>query len=192
MHVTSEYGIVNRTSDRQASRTQFEELTVVLVLGVAAAFGMAFWMRSAPERGEPVGGLGVGEEAPVITAPEWVNGKPTEGEGRVRVVHAWFSTCPYCWKEAPQLVELHEKYGDRVEFIGLAFEGAEARDAVEDYVSSNGITWPNGFGEPFETLVALEPGGFPAAWVIDGNDVIVWSRDSDEPLQQAIERALKG
>ena len=51
-------------------------------------------------------------------------------DGKVVVVQGWLYDCPYCWREAPEIVRLHQKFGDRVSFVGLSSDLAE--DAVSD------------------------------------------------------------
>lgn len=176
-----------KTTDPAKSTTG--ELLLILGVAVAVAFGMSLWMRNAaPPSGEPIGGLAVGKTAPAIEAGQWVNGEP-DSEPRVTFVHAWFTTCPYCWKHSPELVRLHQSYGDRVRFVGLAVEGADERAEVEDFVAKNGYTWPNGFGA-IPTLQGFEAQAFPTAWILDANGRVVWNRDSDESMESALKRAL--
>lgn len=174
-----------------SERTSLGEFLLIVGVAVAVALGMSMWIRnSAP--GSSSGGIAAGQTAPAIEAAVWVNGEPSGETDKVRVVHAWFVSCPICWEEAPELVRLHEEYGDRVEFIGLAYQQKDTGEDVERFLSENGITWPNGYGEPFTTLAAFEVKGFPAVWVIDREGRIVWNRSMRGSIESGIREALDG
>lgn len=96
----------------------------------------------------------------------------------------------YCRKEAPYLVQIHQKYKDQgVVFISLTAEDAAALADIEDFVNETGITWPVGYGA-VDTLAALRADYIPALWVVDQSGMIVWSSEVDGDLEAAIARAL--
>lgn len=107
-------------------------------------------------------------------------------------MHAWFTTCPACYREAPSLVKLHAEYHDQgVEFVGLTYEPPDMVSQIEEYLDTTGITWVNGYGG-LETLQAFGVEYFPSTWIIDAEGQILWNRDSDIPLEEAIPLALAG
>lgn len=55
---------------------------------------------------------------------DYLKGKPT-------VVNFWFTDCPPCIKELPDLYNLHREFGDSVNLIAITFE---KRKAVEKFV----------------------------------------------------------
>ncbi|MBR9803668.1 TlpA family protein disulfide reductase [bacterium] len=137
------------------------------------------------------GGLDAGEPLPAVTAAGWVNGEPPDLKGKVVVVDAWATWCGPCRQAAPEMVRLHEKFaGDDVVFIGLTQEGEESVPAIESFVESAGITWPNGYGAT-ETLTALDVTYIPAVWVVDRNGKIVWNFESSGTMENAIADAVK-
>ena len=68
--------------------------------------------------------------------------KPTKkGNGKTVVLDFWASWCPYCRKDAPEVVRLYEKYHQYgIEFIGISMDtDVEAwKKAIEKF----GITYP--------------------------------------------------
>jgi len=67
----------------------------------------------------------IGTSAPKYSLRS-INGKKLkskEMEGKVVVLNFWFTTCPPCKKEIPQLNELREKFKDEnVEFIAVSLD----------------------------------------------------------------------
>ena len=62
------------------------------------------------------------------------NGKPT-------VYYAWASWCPDCQQELPILNALKEKYGDKVEFVGVAM--ISQKEPIENgkkYLKENSLS----------------------------------------------------
>ncbi|HSJ28319.1 MAG TPA: TlpA disulfide reductase family protein [Acidimicrobiia bacterium] len=81
-------------------------VVVVALLGTACA--------SAPGDGEPAGDL-----APIDVA-QFVD--RLETSSRPLVVNLWASWCIPCRSEAPLLRQAHARFGDSVDFLGIATE----------------------------------------------------------------------
>lgn len=154
---------------------------------------MAFWLKQASS--PQMSGLSAGSTAPPLHAAGWLGGdapEPMPPEGKLRLVHAWFTTCPACHRQAAELVKLHEQYADRgVEFVGLTYEPAERLPEIKQSLEETGISWVNGYGA-LETLKRYDVEYFPSIWLIDSEGRILWSLDSPEPLEKAIPLALAG
>jgi len=166
---------------------------IVLAAVGAGTFLMAFWLKHASS--PQMSGLPAGSLAPPLRAAGWVGGNPPEQtprKGNLRLVHAWFTTCPACHRKAAELVKLHEHYADRgVEFVGLTYEPADRLPEIRKSLEETGITWVNGYGA-LETLKRFDVEYFPSIWLIDAEGRILWSLDSPEPLEKAIPMALAG
>ena len=156
---------------------------------VAAAIAFTFLLREAIRPPSIVG-----QPAPQISAAGWLNGPgPTENElsGKVIVVDAWAYWCGYCRKDAPALLKLYEQYRDQgVVFLGLTAEGEDANEKSQEFLKETGSTWPNGYGA-VETLQALHGSTIPQKWVFDRHNRVIWDQNSSEPIESAIDRALK-
>jgi hypothetical protein len=166
---------------------------LVLVAIAGCAVLLTVWIKNAIPR--PHSGLAAGDSSPEIEAAGWVNGeapRQVPAAGRIRVMHAWFTTCPACYKESAELVKLHAQYHDQgVEFVGLTYEPPEMLPDVEDFLRRTGITWVNGYGA-LKTLQQFGVEYFPSIWIIDSAGNILWSLDSKLPLAEAIPLALAG
>ncbi len=151
----------------QSPRTNFFTGVAVAVLALGAMWFLLSSHRD-PEISTPL---------PPINAAGWLNGsapKPGELEGKVLVIDAWASWCGPCRQQAPEMVLLHEKYRDQVEFIGLTNEPEERLPEMEKFLKDTGIQWRNGYGAD-ETLMALKADYIPMVWVVDRQQRIVWS-----------------
>lgn len=179
-----------------AAKSSAREFFLILVCAAGLSVAFVQWMKSSipAERG----GLEIGKPAPPIKASMWVNGpapKPEDLKGNVYVVIAWATWCLPCYEEAPHLVDVYEKYHPKgVQFYGLAGQQETLRPEIENWLADANITWPNGFGiEAVNTLLALKVELIPAMWVIGKDGSVLWnaSKMADEPLGDAIERALR-
>lgn len=165
---------------------------LLLLLVILAVVGGNLFTMPAPGIDPAMAGLAVGKVAPDISAPAWVNGEPRDLNGKYVVVHGWFYDCPYCWQEAPHIAELHDKYGDRVAFVGLSSDAPDAVELVEEFVAKTGIEYPVGYGA-IETLIGFDANAFPAVWIVGPDGKVVWNRavEGTQSLEDALEAALK-
>jgi Thioredoxin-like len=163
---------------------------LVLLLLLVAVGGSLF---QVPERGMPpeMAGLAIGRTAPELAAEGWINGEPADYDGNLTLVQGFFYDCRFCWQEAPELVELHEKYGDRVNFVALSTDPPQDQALVQEFVDENRLTYPVGYGA-IRTLIGFEAQAFPVLWLIGPDGTVIWNM-TEEPkqsLEQAIEAAL--
>lgn len=165
-------------------------LLLLVVLAVAGSYFFASGVDPS------LAGLAPGKPAPAIAAETWINGEPPSLDGKVVVLQGWFYDCPYCWKEAPELAELHRKYADQVEFVGLSTDRAEDAAKVEEFVSTNKLKYPIGYGynAAYTLMRGFEAQAFPAVWVIGRDGTIRWNRslEAKQSLEEAIRSALAG
>jgi cytochrome c biogenesis protein CcmG/thiol:disulfide interchange protein DsbE len=80
-------------------------------------------------------------------------------EGTPVLVNFWGSWCPPCKDEMPRLVEAHDEFGDRVQFVGVDIidNREEARAFMEEY----GMTFPSVFDPPDAIKTSLGQFGQP-------------------------------
>lgn len=184
----------------QPRRSGSRDLTFTIGVMIVVTLVFALWLRRnvsqmTPGAGGQDGGfagLPPGVVAPAITGDGWINGSPAAEtlEGKIVVVDAWATWCFYCRQETPMLKATYEKYKDQgVVFVGFTAEGSDQLAEIDDYVNGQDIPWPNAYGAR-ETMLAFEPQGIPAYWVIGADGVIVWNRASDGTLEDGIQQAL--
>jgi thiol-disulfide isomerase/thioredoxin len=98
-----------------------------------------------------------------------IDGKPlnlADARGKVVFLNFWATWCGPCRLEIPDLVDLQNRYSDRLQIIGLDVDDDDAAE-IQKYVDENGINYP----------VAITPadlrtqfGGIPAlptSFVVD-------------------------
>lgn len=112
--------------------------------------------------------------------------------GKVVVLNFWFTSCPPCIKEMPELNKLVQANDPKqVLFLGVTFNNAKE---VNDFLKEHAFAYtllPN--SEKVDTQYHIN--GWPTSFVIDRNGVLkVMTHYSDtiqEELQTAINLALK-
>ena len=125
-----------------------------------------------PSRREHVdGGL------PAVTLPCF-GGGPDVDLGALRgpmVVNLWASTCGPCRHEMPILQDFHERYGDRVQVLGIDYQDVQT-EAAMDLVRQTGATYPL-VADPQSDLSGAEPFplllGLPFLALVDAQGRVV-------------------
>jgi thiol-disulfide isomerase/thioredoxin len=133
-------------------------------------------------------------------APEFqlsgLDGKPISiaaARGKIILLNFWASWCGPCRAEVPDLVELQERYKDRLQVIGLVVDDDDM-DAIHQFVKDFGINYPVGIA-PVELRVQY--GGIPAlptSFVLDTQGRVVQKHVGlrDPALYEIEIRALLG
>jgi thiol-disulfide isomerase/thioredoxin len=132
-------------------------------------------------------------------APEWtledLAGRPVslaELRGRPVVIDFWATWCAPCEFQIPVLNQLEERYGDRVEVIGIAVD-AGGREAVAPFAAEHRIAYRIVLGD--EGLAQRYGAvGFPSLYVIRADGAIDSSHVGlvePEVLEEAVEAALR-
>src|SRR5882757_363222 len=106
-------------------------------------------------------------------APEFklsgLDGKPVtlaDSRGKVILLNFWATWCGPCRAEIPDLVELQNKYKDRLQILGPVVDDDD-EGAVRKFVNSFGINYPVAMATPD---IRMQYGGIPAlptSFVID-------------------------
>jgi thiol-disulfide isomerase/thioredoxin len=133
-------------------------------------------------------------------APEFqlsgLDGKPISlavARGKIVLLNFWASWCGPCRAEVPDLVELQERYKDRLQVIGLVVDDDDM-DAIHKFVKDFDINYPVAIS-PVELRV--EYGGIPAlptSFVLDTQGRVVQKHVGlrDPALYEIEIRALLG
>ena len=87
------------------------------------------------------------------------------------VVNFWGSWCPPCREETPDLVAAHERWGDRVQFIGVDL--SDDRGGATSFIDEFGVPYPSVFDPT--NAIAVSYGLFspPATLFFDASGTLV-------------------
>jgi thiol-disulfide isomerase/thioredoxin len=133
-------------------------------------------------------------------APEFhlagLDGKPVtlaDSKGKVVLVNFWATWCGPCRAEIPDLVELQNKYQDRLQILGLVVDD-EDQDAIKKFVAKFHINYPVAMATD---ALRLEYGGIPAlptSFVLDSQGRVVQKHEGlrDPVLYETEVRSLLG
>jgi thiol-disulfide isomerase/thioredoxin len=133
-------------------------------------------------------------------APEFkltgLDGKPVtlaDSKGKVILLNFWATWCGPCRAEIPDLVELQNKYKDRLQILGLVVDDDD-QDAIKDFVEKFGINYPVAIATDD---IRMQYGGIaalPTSFVLDAEGRIVQKHEGlrDPVLYETEVRALLG
>jgi thiol-disulfide isomerase/thioredoxin len=107
--------------------------------------------------------------------------------GTPMVVNFWYSTCAPCIRELPALSEAAEKYGDKVQFIGV--NPNDSRDVAQAFLKNLGVNFAS-YIDDGDQLSAVEVATFPTTYFLNADGVIV-KMQSGELKPEDIESILK-
>jgi cytochrome c biogenesis protein CcmG/thiol:disulfide interchange protein DsbE len=141
-------------------------LILVPLVGFLIVLGIGTYKRTdVPTAGSTV---------PDFTAPLLIG----EGEvsmsdlrGKPVVLNFWASWCIPCRDEAPLLEAAHERYGDRISFLGIDIRDARS-DALE-FVEEYGLTYPSVRDEGMRVYADYGLTGQPETFFVDSDGVLV-------------------
>ena len=134
------------------------------------------------------------------TAPAFkldtLDGKPislADARGKVILLNFWATWCGPCRAEIPDLIELQNKYKDRLQIIGLTVDDDDPA-AVKKVVEKTGINYPVAMAS---TEVRMKYGGIaalPTSFMLDSEGRVMQKHEGlRDPLLYELEiRALAG
>jgi thiol-disulfide isomerase/thioredoxin len=135
------------------------------------------------------------DPAPEFKLPS-LDGKPltlTDSRGKVVLLNFWATWCGPCRAEIPDLVELQNRYPDRLQIIGLVVD-ADDPVTVKNFVNESGINYPVALA----TIdIRMQYGGIaalPTSFVLDGQGRVVQKHEGlrNPALYEAEIRSLLG
>jgi thiol-disulfide isomerase/thioredoxin len=86
--------------------------------------------------------------------------------GKVVLVNFWATWCPPCRAEIPDLVELQQKYRDRLMVLGISEDEAGV-DAVKEFAAEHKINYPIVMTTPELEKIFSGVSALPTTFVID-------------------------
>jgi len=125
-----------------------------------------------------------------------LDGKPVtlaDSHGKVILLNFWASWCGPCRAEIPDLIELQNKYQDRLQILGLVVDDDD-QDAIKNFVSEFGINYPVAIASD---AIRFQYGGIaalPTSFVLDAEGRIVQKHEGlrDPILYETEIRSLLG
>jgi thiol-disulfide isomerase/thioredoxin len=133
-------------------------------------------------------------------APEFsltgLDGKPVTlagSRGKVILLNFWATWCGPCRAEIPDLVELQNKYKDRLQILGLVVDDDD-QDAIKEFTEKFSINYPVAIAT---NEIRLQYGGIaalPTSFVLDADGRIVQKHEGlrDPVLYETEIRSLLG
>lgn len=94
-----------------------------------------------------------------------------ELKGKVVLVNFWATWCPPCRAEIPALIQLQEKYRDRLQVIGISED--DDLEAVHEYVKKMGINYPVVMATTELTSAYGGVAALPTTFVVDTEGQVV-------------------
>jgi len=125
-----------------------------------------------------------------------LDGKPialADSRGKVILLNFWATWCGPCRAEIPDLVDLQNKYQDRLQILGLVVDDDD-QDAIKNFVSESGINYPVAIAGD---EIRFQYGGIaalPTSFVLDAEGRVVQKHEGlrDPVLYETEIRALLG
>lgn len=108
------------------------------------------------------------------------------------IVNVWGSWCPPCVAEIPLFVNFYKNLDPSIQLVGIDFQDGP-RFAVEPFIKSSGITWPN-FVDPDGLASTISGSNVPVTWFINSKEEMSYIKfgpvSSVKELQQLTSKYL--
>jgi thiol-disulfide isomerase/thioredoxin len=125
-----------------------------------------------------------------------LEGKPVtlaDSHGKVILLNFWATWCGPCRAEIPDLIELQNKYKDRLQILGLVVDDDD-QNAIKEFVEKFGINYPVAIAS---NDIRFQYGGIaalPTSFVLDSEGRIVQKHEGlrDPILYETEIRSLLG
>jgi thiol-disulfide isomerase/thioredoxin len=63
------------------------------------------------------------------------------------LLNFWGTWCGGCQQELPHLIAIHERYGERIQVVGVAFDEPEGEQGLRKFCAEKGIRYPQAMGD---------------------------------------------
>jgi thiol-disulfide isomerase/thioredoxin len=90
------------------------------------------------------------------------------------LVNVWGSWCAPCRTEAPELAEAAERYGDRIQFLGIDIQ--DERSSARAFIGEFGWSYPSVFDPTGQVRGSLGYSGQPVTLFYDADGTLVHDR----------------
>jgi thiol-disulfide isomerase/thioredoxin len=125
-----------------------------------------------------------------------LDGRPVnlaESHGKVILLNFWATWCGPCRAEIPDLIELQNKYKDRLQILGLVVDDDD-QEAIKEFVERQGINYPVAMAGGDIRIKYGGIGALPTSFMLDSEGRIVQKHEGlRDPLLYEMEiRSLLG
>jgi len=159
-------------------------------------FALAFLLVSgaAPTLAAQELGIALGSVGPAATV-ETLYGQPLDlatyvGKTPV-LMEFWATWCPNCRELEPTMKSMYQKYGKRVQFLGVAVSVNQSVERVRAYVQKHGLTWEQVFDRKGNASGAYDAPATSYVVVLDKAGRVVYTGlGGSQDLDSAIRKAL--
>lgn len=100
------------------------------------------------------------------------NYKVGDKQGKLMFVNFWASWCGPCELEAPDLQQLHEKYGETMQMYGINATKYDKERSAREFVVEHEFTFPILMDRVGDVTKQYKVDTFPTTFLIDGEGVI--------------------
>jgi peroxiredoxin len=141
-------------------------------------------------------GIEVGSQGPAAKL-ETLDGKPADlgdyiGQKPV-LMEFWATWCSNCAELEPHMKEMHRKYGERVNFLGVAVSVNQSTGRVKAYVERHKLPWTQLFDRRGNASGAYDAPATSYVVVLDRAGKVVYTGlGGKQELESAILKALGG
>jgi peroxiredoxin len=139
----------------------------ILVAGLFIAIGVFGMLTSEPPPGDPID--------LTFSAADGSTVDLNALRGKVVLLNFWATWCPPCRDEIPNIVSAYHKYhAQGFEVVGISLD--QDRNSLDQFVSNNGMDWPQYFdGHGWNNSLAQRFGvhALPQMWLLDRKGRIV-------------------
>jgi thiol-disulfide isomerase/thioredoxin len=126
---------------------------------------------------------------------ETLDGKPVDMSqyvGKTPVlIEFWATWCGNCQQLEPALKSLHEKYGKRVQFLGVAVSFNQSTERVKAYVEKHGLPWTQLYDRKGDASMVYDAPATSYVVVLDKAGKVVYTGlGGKQNLEPALRKAL--
>lgn len=147
----------------------------ILLLGVAALFALPKTNTSSASQPAEYSSVPMPVE---YSAPELVLATVqgdveslADYQGQVVLVNLWATWCPPCKEELPVLQQYYEDHRDDG-FVIIGIDYGEPKATVENFLTTNKLTYPIWIDERSESGIAFNSYSLPSSFVIDNEGTV--------------------
>jgi thiol-disulfide isomerase/thioredoxin len=125
-----------------------------------------------------------------------LDGKPVtlaSAKGKVILLNFWATWCGPCRAEIPDLIELQNKYKDRLQILGLVVDDDD-QDAIKKFVAEFNINYPVAIATDDVRIQYGGIGALPTSFMLDSDGRVVQKHEGlrDPVLYETEIRSLLG